>query len=135
MTRHALALATTIALFVAPASAQQNPLLGEWLSTFMDPRGITNSVLRASFQNDGQLIVQMGVSGQGGSGVMTVWSRYHFTGPNSYSTTIVGYEPQSMPPFFGAPGQTSQCTFTFESQVAMDVECGNGSSTRFTRQP
>ena len=134
MHRYANALAATLILMAVPAAAQHYPLVGDWFSTFMDPRGITNSLLHAQFRNDGQLVVQMSVSGQGGSGQMTALSRYRITGPNSYSATVLEYQPSSAPPFLGSPGQTADCTFQFESAIVMDVACGGNSPTRYTRQ-
>jgi hypothetical protein len=97
----AIALSASMA---TPAVAQDNPLVGDWFSTFMDPRGVTNTLYHAHFGGDGRLTMEAAVSGSGGSGRMVSMNSYQMTGPASYQGTVIDYEPKGMPPFLGAPG-------------------------------
>lgn len=144
MTRHlalaSLALASLAAL-ADGAAAQQNWLLGDWLNTRMDPRGITNAATAARFEPSGRLIIQLTVSGSGGSGTQTLMAVYRMTGPSSYQSRIVDYEPKQICQVVCLPvtpfipmGTVENCNFQPLNQVAMAVSCDGQPPIRFTRQ-
>jgi hypothetical protein len=126
----------------ASAAAQQNWLLGNWLTTQMDPRGITNSAVAARFEPNGRLIIQIAVSGSGGSGTQTYLATWRMTGESSYVSQIVDYEPKQMCGAMGCMpvpptipmGTTENCNFQPINQIAMMVSCNGQAPIRFTRQ-
>jgi hypothetical protein len=137
-----LVIATAAAAVGWTAVAQQqNWLIGDWLTTEMDPRGITNSALAVRFEPNGRAIVQMAVSGSGGSGTSTYFLTWRLTGPQSYTAQYVDYEPKQMcgvvclpmPPLIPM-GTVSNCQFQPLNQVAMSVSCDGQAPVRFTRQ-
>jgi hypothetical protein len=125
-----------------PASAQANWLVGDWLYTSMDPRGITNSAIAARFEPSGRLIIQIAVSGSGGSGTQTYLANWRMTGPSSYVSQIVDYEPKQICGAMGCMpvpptipmGTVENCNFQPLNQVAMMVSCNGQPPVRFTRQ-
>jgi hypothetical protein len=128
-------------LMVGGAQAQDNPLVGDWLSTHMDPSGRTNYAVYIRFQADGQAINRNLVSGSGGSADFTIIWQYHLTGPNAYTARVVDWEPKQvcgagmcLPNTPAIPvGTVQDCTFEIQNGAIMDLNCG-GTPTRFTRQ-
>ena len=124
------------------AAAQQNWLIGNWLTTQMDPRGITNSAVAARFEPNGRLVIQIAVSGSGGSGTQTYVATWRMTGQSSYVSQIVDYEPKQICGAMGCMpvrptipmGTTENCNFQPINQIAMMVSCNGQPPTRFTRQ-
>ena len=124
------------------AVAQQNWLLGNWLSTHMDPTGRTNSAVAARFEPTGRLIIQIAVSGSGGSGTQTYVATWRMTGPQSYVSQIVDYEPKQMCGAMGCMpvpptipmGTVENCNYQPLNQIAMNVSCNGQAPVRFTRQ-
>jgi hypothetical protein len=137
-------IVSTLACLVAvlSASAQTNPLVGEWLTTFMDPRGITNYATSVTVQPNGVMIMQMSVSGSGGGGQQTLVYAYQMTGQTSYVARVVDYSPKQMCGVVCLPvqplvavGTTSNCQFSLENNVILMVSCdGQQPPTRYTRQ-
>jgi hypothetical protein len=135
----AAAVATTMG---QGAVAQQNWLLGNWLTTQMDPRGITNAAMAARFEPNGRLMVQFMVSGSGGSASGTYTLTWRMTGPQSYVAQYVDYEPKQMCGPAGClpvqpvipMGTVSNCQFQPLNQVAMAVSCDGQPPVQFTRQ-
>ena len=130
-----------VAVLPNHAVAQQNPLIGDWLNTQMDPRGITNSATAARFEPNGRVIIQLTVSGKGGSGTQTLVATYRMTGPSSYTTQMVDWEPKQncqavclpVPPIIPM-GTVSNCNFQPLNAVAMAVACDGQPPIQFTRQ-
>lgn len=124
------------------AAAQQNWLIGDWLTTQMDPRGVTNAAAAARFEPNGRLTVQFMVSGSGGSGGGMYVLTWRTTGPQSYVAQYVDYEPKQMcgpagclpvPPIIPM-GTVENCNFQPVNQIAMMVSCNGQAPIRFTRQ-
>jgi len=124
------------------ASAQENWLIGTWLTTQMDPRGVSNYAMASRFEPNGRLIIQMAVSGSGGSGMQTFLATWRMTGPASYVAQIIDYEPKqscgamgciTVPPTIPM-GTTQNCSFQPINQVAIAVSCDGQAPTQFTRQ-
>ena len=125
------------------ASAQENGLIGgTWLTTHMDPRGVSNYAMASRFEPNGRLIIQMAVSGSGGSGMQTFLATWRMTGPSSYVAQIIDYEPKqscgamgciTVPPTIPM-GTTQNCSFQPINQVAIAVSCDGQAPTQFTRQ-
>ncbi len=135
MTRFLTALVLALGMTVAAARAASYPLVGHWLTTSMDPRGVTNSLLDVTFTSDGRLIVIGAVSGSGGSGRLSSTASYRLTGKSSYAGRVTDYEPKDIPPLLGGPiGTKFNCTFAFESYSVVDITCGSNKA-RYTRQP
>src|SRR5262249_44541474 len=84
----------TLLTLIGAASAQENWLIGTWLTTRMDPRGVSNYAMASRFEPNGRLIIQMAVSGSGGSGMQTFLATWRMTGPSSYVAQIIDYEPK-----------------------------------------
>lgn len=142
MTRRLIALGVLATLAAGSASAQQSWLIGDWLYTAMDPRGVTNSAVAARFEPNGRLIIQIAVSGSGGSGTQTYFATWRMTGQSSYVSQIVDYEPKQMCGAMGCMpvpptipmGTVENCNFQPLNQVAMAVSCNGQPPVRFTRQ-
>jgi hypothetical protein len=142
MTRALGVAVVATAALAGSAAAQQNWLLGTWLTSQMDPRGITNSAVAARFEPTGRLIIQIAVSGSGGSGTQTYVATWRMTGPQSYVSQIVDYEPKQMCGAMGCVpvpptipmGTTENCSFQPLNQIAMTVSCNGQAPVRFTRQ-
>lgn len=140
--RLALKAVATMGLAGGAAAQPSDWLLGNWLTTMMDPRGITNSAVAARFEANGRLLIQIAVSGSGGSGMQTYLASWRMTGPQSYVSQIVDYEPKQMCGAMGCMpvpptiplGTVENCTFQPVNQVAMMVSCNGQPPTRFTRQ-
>jgi hypothetical protein len=139
MHRAIIVLAAT--LTVGVAQAQDDPLVGDWLTTHMDPSGQTNYAVYIRFQPDGQAINRTLVSGTGGSADFTVIWQYRLTGPNSYTARVVDWAPKQacgagmcLPTPPATPvGTVQDCTFEIQNNLIMDLNCG-GTPVRFSRQ-
>jgi hypothetical protein len=139
MKKFALALLTLA--FAPPASAQNNPLVGNWLTTYMDPRGITNYAVASTVRPDGVIISRMMVSGSGGSGQRSLTYSYRMTSPSSYTAQVVDYEPKQMcevvclpaPPWIPV-GTRTNCQFEIRNEIVLLVSCDGQPPTQFTRQ-
>ena len=139
MRRSVIVLAA--ALWVGGAGAQSNPLIGDWLNTYMDPSGRTNYAQYVRFESNGQAINHTYVSGSGGSSDFTTVWRYNLTGPNSYTARVVDWGPKQvcgagmcLPSTPAIPmGTVQNCTFEIQNRMIMELNCG-GTSSRFSRQ-
>jgi hypothetical protein len=136
------AMATIVAAAGRSAPAQDSWLLGNWLTTQMDPRGVTNSAMAARFEPNGRLTVQFMVSGSGGSAAGVYTLTWRMTGPQSYVAQFVDYEPKQMCGPAGClpmqplvpMGTVTNCQFQVLNQVAMAVSCDGQPPVRYTRQ-
>ena len=116
---------------VGRSSSGQFARRENWLSTFIDPRGITNSATAVAVQPNGLMAMTLSVSGSGGSGRQMLTLAYRMTGENSYMTRVVEYGAEQMcgagvclpvPPM--APlGTTSSCQFTITDNIILTVSC------------
>jgi len=140
MRRIVLSLAFLVA--VSSARAQTNPLVGDWLTTFMDPREITNTASSITVQPNGVMSMQFSVSGSGGSSQQTLVLTYQMTGETSYTARVIDYSPKQncgavclpVPPLVPL-GTTTTCEFTIENNAILSISCdGSQPPTRYTRQ-
>jgi hypothetical protein len=140
MRRLLIMLAATLA--VGGAYAQENPLIGVWLNTYMDPSGRQNYAIYIRMQADGVAINRTLVSGSGGSADFSVIWRYSLTGPNSYRAQVIDWGPKQfcsggmcLPNTPAIPvGTVQDCTFEIQNGAIMELNCGGDTPTRFTRQ-
>jgi hypothetical protein len=136
------AMTALVAAAGGSPAAQDNWLLGNWLSSQMDPRGVTNWAMSSRFEPNGRLVVQFMVSGSGGSGSGTYLLNWRMTGQQSFTAQYVDYDPKQMcgpagclpvPPLVPM-GTVTNCQFQPVNQVAMTVSCDGQPPTQYTRQ-
>ena len=132
----ALALAALAALAPrAPAFAQDNPLLGDWLSSSRsaDPADERGFAYALTFRPDGRGVLSLVVA----NGATTESFSYRLTGPNAYEAVMLDYAPHMLCTMVCTPmrpliplGARLHCGFRAEGANVLDIECDHGGVLR-----
>jgi hypothetical protein len=135
-----LAVAGVTLLTPGETTAQNNPLIGHWISSSrsQDPGDQRGWAYDLRFSPDGRAVLSLIVA----NGVGSVDFNYRMTGPGSYEAVAVDYRPKQFCTMICTParpfipmGTRLRCNFGFENQATLDVRCNNGPVDQYTRQP
>jgi len=136
-----LVLASAVFIAASIASAETNPLVGRWLTTYMDPRGITNYASEITVEPNGAMSMTTSVSGSGGSGQNTLFYSYQMTGENSFTARVIDYSPKQMCGVVCLPvqpiipiGTTTNCQFSVMNNIELSLSCDGQQATRYSRE-
>jgi hypothetical protein len=135
-----LAVGAVGALTLGAATAQNNPLIGHWISSSrsQDPADQRGWAYDLRFSPDGSAVLSLIVA----NGVGSVAFNYRMTGQSSYEAIAVDYRPKQFCTMICTParpfipmGTRLRCNFSVENQMTVDIQCNNSPAEQYTRQP